>query len=259
MILEEISWTQIIIPTRKPASFLCERSLIWKNFNFPDQTLPLPSPPSAKLLDISYQLHFSDQRPRVGILVSIHNHCLVNVLQRQRRGELGIDIPLILSNHDTTKWWADLFDIPFCHCPVQPGEKPKLEQHLLQGLKQAQVSLVILARYMQIVSEEFLQEVGCPVINIHHSFLPAFMGGKPYHQAHKKGVKIIGATAHYATVDVDEGPIIEQAVVRVGHRDTIEDMIRKGRDVEIMVLAPALRYHIEHRVLVYGQKTVVFD
>jgi formyltetrahydrofolate deformylase len=170
-----------------------------------------------------------------------------------------MDIPLIISNHDTTRLWADLFEIPYYHFPIQPGEKPQQEKQILQKLKQAQVSLVVLARYMQILSEQFLHEIGCPVINIHHSFLPAFMGGKPYHQAHKKGVKIIGATAHYATADLDEGPIIEQDVVRVGHRDTIEDMIRKGRDVEMMVFARALRYHIEHRVLVYGQKTVVFD
>jgi formyltetrahydrofolate deformylase len=244
---------------QETGEFLMRTVFDLEDFQLPRSDMASAFAPIAKLLNISYQLHFSDQRPQVGILVSQHEHCLVDVLQRQRRGELGMDIPLIISNHDTTRLWADLFEIPYYHFPIQPGEKPQQEKQILQKLKQAQVSLVVLARYMQILSEQFLHEIGCPVINIHHSFLPAFMGGKPYHQAHKKGVKIIGATAHYATADLDEGPIIEQDVVRVGHRDTIEDMIRKGRDVEMMVFARALRYHIEHRVLVYGQKTVVFD
>jgi len=215
--------------------------------------------PIAKIFGISFQLHFSDQRPRVGILVSHLDHCLVDLLQRQRRGELEIDIPLIISNHEVCRFWAELFDIPFFYFPVQPGSKQEQEDQVLAELKPRQISLLVMARYMQILSSQFLDQVGCPIINIHHSFLPAFSGAKPYHQAYQRGVKVIGATAHYATAELDEGPIIEQDVIRIGHRDSIQDLIRKGRDLEVMVLARALRLHVEHRVLVYGQKTVIFD
>ncbi len=187
------------------------------------------------------------------------DHCLVDLLQRQRRGELEIDIPLILSNHEVCRFWADLFDIPFFHFPVHPGNKQDQENQVLAELQPRQISLLVMARYMQILSSPFLDRVGCPIINIHHSFLPAFSGAKPYHQAYQRGVKVIGATAHYATAELDEGPIIEQDVIRIGHRDSIQDLIRKGRDLEVMVLARALRLHVEHRVLVYGQKTVIFD
>jgi len=152
-----------------------------------------------------------------------------------------------------------LFDIPFFYFPVQPGSKQEQEDQVLAELKPRQISLLVMARYMQILSSQFLDQVGCPIINIHHSFLPAFSGAKPYHQAYQRGVKVIGATAHYATAELDEGPIIEQDVIRIGHRDSIQDLIRKGRDLEVMVLARALRLHVEHRVLVYGQKTVIFD
>ena len=215
--------------------------------------------PVAKIFGISYQLHFLDERPRVGILVSQLDHCLADLLQRQRRGELQIDIPLIVSNHEVCRFWAELLNIPFNYFPILDGEKPKQEEQVLKAFKPERVSLIVMARYMQILSKTFLEKIGCPIINIHHSFLPAFMGAKPYHQAYRRGVKIIGATAHYATVDLDEGPIIEQDVIRIGHRDSIQDLVRKGRDLEVMVLARALRLHIEHRVLVYGQKTVIFD
>lgn len=215
--------------------------------------------PIAKIHEMDFQIHFSDQKPKVGILVSQYDHCLVDVLQRYRRGELAIDIPFIISNHQTAEWWAQLFEIPFHYFPVRPGEKSKQEEQVLAALHSADVELVVMARYMQILSEEFLRKAGCPVINIHHSFLPAFVGAKPYHQAYDRGVKIIGATAHYATVELDEGPIIEQDVVRVGHRDTVQDLIRMGRDLEVLVFARAIRLHIERRVLVYGRKTVVFD
>ena len=172
---------------------------------------------------------------------------------------LHIDIPVIISNHDTCAGWAELFKIPFSVCPVTKETKPQQEQHVLSLLKDHRVELVVMARYMQILSANFLSQVGCPVINIHHSFLPAFMGANPYRQAYDRGVKIIGATAHYATDDLDEGPIIEQDVMRVGHRDTVDDLVRKGRDLEEIVLARAVRRHVERRVLVYGRKTVVFD
>jgi len=215
--------------------------------------------PLAKIHNMQVQWYFSDQKPKVAILVSQYDHCLVDILQRHRRRELEIEIPVILSNHQTAAWWADLFHIPFHHCPVTPETKPKQEEHVLSILREHKVDLVVLARYMQIISKQFLDQVGCPVINIHHSFLPAFIGAKPYHQAYDRGVKIIGATAHYATAELDEGPIIAQDVVRVGHRDTVQDLIRKGRDLEELVFSRAIRLHIERRVLVYGRKTVVFD
>ncbi|TFG62664.1 MAG: formyltetrahydrofolate deformylase [Nitrospirales bacterium] len=215
--------------------------------------------PLAKIHNMQVQWYFSDQKPKVGILVSQYDHCLADVLQRHRRGELAVEIPAIISNHQTAAWWADLFHIPFHHCPVTAATKSQQEEHVLSILHEQKVDLVVLARYMQIVSERFLDQVGCPVINIHHSFLPAFIGAKPYHQAYDRGVKIIGATAHYATTELDEGPIIAQDVVRVGHRDTVQDLIRKGRDLEELVFSRAIRLHIERRVLVYGRKTVVFD
>ena len=206
-----------------------------------------------------YEVHLTEHRLRVAILVSKQDHCLVDLLQRQRRGELAIDIPVILSNHETCAMWADLFDIPFQVFPVTKETKREQEQQVLATLKRDRAELVIMARYMQILSAEFLISVGCPVLNIHHSFLPAFMGANPYRQAYERGVKLIGATAHYATEELDEGPIIEQDVARIGHRDTVEDLIRKGRDLEEIVLARAVRRHVEHRVLIYGKKTVVFD
>ncbi len=215
--------------------------------------------PLAKIHDMQVQWYFTDQKPNVGILVSQYDHCLVDILQRHRRGELAIEIPVIISNHQTAAWWAELFHIPFHHFPVTPETKSQQEEQILGVLREHKMNLVVLARYMQIVSERFLEQVRCPVINIHHSFLPAFIGAKPYHQAYDRGVKIIGATAHYATSELDEGPIIAQDVVRIGHRDTVQDLIRKGRDLEELVFSRAIRLHIERRVLVYGRKTVVFD
>lgn len=215
--------------------------------------------PIAKVFEMRYEVHQTSRRTRVGMMVSKQDHCLADLLQRHRRDELRIDIPLIISNHDTCANWADLFKIPFAVCPVTKDTKPEQERHVVSLLREQHIELVVMARYMQILSAEFLARVGCPVINIHHSFLPAFIGANPYRQAYERGVKIIGATAHYATQDLDEGPIIEQDVIRVGHRDTVDDLVRKGRDLEEIVLARAVRRHIERRVLVYGRKTVVFD
>jgi formyltetrahydrofolate deformylase len=224
----------------------------------PDE-IPAAFAPIAKVFDMRHEVHLTSSRPRVGILVSKQDHCLVDLLQRHRRDELHIDIPVIISNHETCASWAELFKISFAVFPVTKETKPQQEQQVLSVLKEQQVELVVMARYMQILSKDFLARVGCPVINIHHSFLPAFIGANPYRQAYDRGVKIIGATAHYATEDLDEGPIIEQDVIRVGHRDSVADLVRKGRDLEEIVLARAVRRHIEHRVLVYGRKTVVFD
>jgi len=215
--------------------------------------------PIAKVFEMRYEVHQTSRRTRVGMMVSKQDHCLADLLQRHRRDELRIDIPLIISNHDTCANWAELFKIPFAVCPVTKETKPEQERHVVSLLREQRIELVVMARYMQILSAEFLTQVGCPVINIHHSFLPAFIGANPYRQAYERGGKIIGATAHYATQDLDEGPIIEQDVIRVGHRDTVDDLVRKGRDLEEIVLARAVRRHIERRVLVYGRKTVVFD
>ncbi len=224
----------------------------------PDE-IPAAFTPIAKVFDMRHEVHLTSRRPRVGILVSKQDHCLADLLQRHRRDELHIDIPVIISNHETCVSWAELFKISFAVFPVTKETKPQQEQQVLSVLKDKRVELVVMARYMQILSKDFLTRVGCPVINIHHSFLPAFIGANPYRQAYDRGVKIIGATAHYATEDLDEGPIIEQDVIRVGHRDTVDDLVRKGRDLEEIVLARAVRRHIERRVLVYGRKTVVFD
>ncbi|NGZ61061.1 MAG: formyltetrahydrofolate deformylase, partial [Nitrospira sp. LK265] len=230
-----------------------------EGFQIPSSDIPQAFAPIAKVYDMHYDVHPSSRRTRVGMLVSKQDHCLADLLQRHRRDELHIDIPVIISNHDTCASWADLFKISFAVYPITKETKPQQEQQILALLKEHQVELVVMARYMQILSADFLAQVGCPVINIHHSFLPAFIGANPYRQAYERGVKIIGATAHYATQDLDEGPIIEQDVIRVGHRDTVEDLVRKGRDLEEIVLARAVRRHIERRVLVYGRKTVVFD
>ena len=244
---------------RETGDFLMRTVFDLAGFQIPQEEIADAFAPIAKIFTMNFQLYFSDRKPRIGILVSQYDHCLVDVLQRHRRGELAIDIPVIVSNHQTSEWWANLFHIPFRHFPVTPQTKERQEREVLAVFRKHQVELVVMARYMQIISEKFLEEIGCPVMNIHHSFLPAFVGAKPYHQAYDRGVKIIGATAHYATPELDEGPIIEQDVVRVGHRDTVQDLIRKGRDLEVLVLARAIRLHIEHRVLVYGRKTVVFD
>ena len=244
---------------RETGDFLMRTVFDLEGFQVPVEDMETAFRPIAKIHQMNFQFHVSARKPKVGILVSQYDHCLVDVLQRFRRGELAIDVPVIVSNHQTAEWWAQAFDIPFSYLPVSPGEKFKQEQQVLDVLHTAEVELVVMARYMQILTESFLQQVGCPIINIHHSFLPAFVGAKPYHQAYDRGVKIIGATAHYATPDLDEGPIIDQDVVRVGHRDTVQDLIRKGRDLEVMVFARAIRLHVERRILVYGRKTVVFD
>jgi len=239
--------------------FLMRMEFATEGFQIPPDDIPAALAPIAKAYEMHYEVHPSSRRIRVGLLVSKQDHCLADLLQRHRRDELHIDIPIIISNHDTCASWAGLFQIPFAVYPVTKETKPQQERQVLAILKEHRVELVVMARYMQILSADFLAQVGCPVINIHHSFLPAFIGANPYRQAYDRGVKIIGATAHYATKDLDEGPIIEQDVIRVGHRDTVEDLVRKGRDLEEIVLARAVRRHIEHRVLVYGRKTVVFD
>lgn len=239
--------------------FLMRMEFSAEGLQIPLDDIPAAFAPIAKVFDMRYEIHRSSERPRVGILVSKQDHCLADLLQRHKRDEFHIDIPVIISNHDTCAGWADLFKIPYSVFPVTKETKPQQEQQILTVLKQQRIELVVMARYMQVLSSHFLANVGCPVINIHHSFLPAFIGANPYRQAFDRGVKLIGATAHYATDVLDDGPIIEQDVTRIGHRDTVDDLVRKGRDLEEIVLARAVRRHVERRVLVYGRKTVVFD
>ena len=210
-------------------------------------------------LGMQLRLARSDQRPRVALMVTKEDHCFHDLALRNRAGELDTELVGVLSNHDTLSGVAESYGLPFVHIPVTKETKKDAEARQLEWLSEHKVDLLILARYMQVLSPEFLDKVGCPVINIHHSFLPSFAGAKPYHQAHKRGVKLIGATAHYVTQDLDEGPIIEQDVARVSHRHGTKELIERGRDLEKLVLAAAVRRHLQHRVLVYGNKTVVFD
>ncbi len=208
---------------------------------------------------MDWSLRYAADRKRVAIFVSRYDHCLYDLLLRHKAGELNGDISLIVSNHPDLKPIADQFQVEFAVVPIHKENKREQEEHEVELLRERKIDLVVLARYMQILSGEFISAFPFRIINIHHSFLPAFIGGKPYHQAYERGVKLIGATAHYATTDLDEGPIIEQDVIRASHRDSVEDLVRKGRDVERTVLARAVRWHLADRVLVYGNKTVVFD
>jgi len=212
----------------------------------------------AGRMNMTYRLCDSAQRKRLAIFVSRTDHCLFDLLLRHRAGDLPCDIPLIVSNHPDLKSVADQFGVDFHVFPVSPANKLEQERRELALLAEREIDVIALARYMQILSTDFIAHHPARIINIHHSFLPAFSGGRPYHQAHERGVKRIGATAHYATADLDEGPIIEQDVIRTSHRDSIADLTRKGRDVERDVLSRAVRWHLEDRVLVYDNKTVVF-
>ncbi len=199
------------------------------------------------------------ERQRVALFVSKFDHCFHDIILRWKAGEFACDLVAVISNHDTLAGVAAGYGLPFHHIAVTSANKAEAEAQQLALLAELGVELVIMARYMQVLSDEFLRRFAGSVINIHHSFLPAFAGGRPYHQAHTRGVKLIGATAHYATAVLDDGPIIQQDVARVNHRHDVNDLIRKGRDLEKLVLAQAVRWHLENRVLVYGNKTVVFD
>ena len=213
----------------------------------------------AERMEMRWRLAHASERKRMAIFVSKTDHCLYDLLLRHRSGELACDIPLIVSNHPDLEPIAKHFGIDYHVYPITPETKDAQEAAEIELLREHGVDLVVMARYMQILSERMISAFPMRIINIHHSFLPAFQGGRPYHQAFGRGVKRIGATAHYATLDLDEGPIIEQDVVRCSHRDAVKDLIRKGRDLEKVVLARAVRWHLEDRVLVYGNKTVVFE
>ena len=213
----------------------------------------------AELYEMRWRLAKGTRRPRMGILVSQYDHCLADLLYRHKAGELDCDIALVLSNHTDAARLAGFYGAEFVHIPVTRGSKLEVEQQQIAMLREQECDLVVLARYMQILSPAFVAAFPNQIINIHHSFLPAFIGARPYHQAFERGVKLIGATSHYVTEVLDDGPIIEQAVVRISHRDSVQDLAQKGRDLEKVVLSRAVGWHLENRVLLYGKKTVVFD
>jgi formyltetrahydrofolate deformylase len=215
--------------------------------------------PIADRFGMSFELRFSDYVPRVALFVSKLDHCLQDLLWRWRAGEFRAEIPLVVSNHPDLRALAGSFGVNYHLHAITPATKVEEEAAIQERLRRERIDLVVLARYMQVLSDGFVKQWPNRILNIHHSFLPAFAGAKPYHQAFDRGVKVIGATAHYVTSDLDEGPIIEQDVGRVSHRDSVQDLVRKGRDLEKMVLARAVDLHLRHRVLVYGNKTVVFS
>jgi formyltetrahydrofolate deformylase len=215
--------------------------------------------PVAEAFDMKWQINPVGQKVRTLILGSKDAHCLNDLLFQQRTGTLPIEVPAIVSNHLDLEGLAEFYGIPFHYIPVTPDTKPQAEAKLLELIREHGIELTVLARYMQVLSNELCNELNGKAINIHHSFLPSFKGAKPYHQAHARGVKIIGATAHYVTADLDEGPIIEQEVIRVDHARTAEQFVQMGRDVEGRTLAQAVQWHAEHRVLLDGTRTVVFN
>lgn len=229
-----------------------------EGFNLPPDLIAPAFNAIAQPLEAQWQLHFSETVPRIAIWVSRQEHCLFDLILRQRGKEFASEIPLIVSNHVDLEDVAAQFGIDYHHIAINKENKAEAEAKQLELLRQYNIDLVVLAKYMQILSPEFIAQFP-QIINIHHSFLPAFVGANPYHKAYERGVKIIGATAHYVTADLDAGPIIEQDVVRISHRDEVDDLIRKGKDLERIVLARAVRSHLQNRVLIYDNKTVVFE
>jgi len=208
---------------------------------------------------LGWRIWYGERKRRVAVFASKQEHCLYDLLIRHRAGELACEVAMVISNHPDAQPIARHFDVPFHHLPITAETKLEQEAVAARLIDRAGVDLIVLARYMQLLSPSFVQRYPSRIINIHHSFLPAFVGANPYRQAHEKGVKMIGATSHYVTSDLDQGPIIEQATIRCAHRDTVDDLVRKGRDLEKNVLAAAVRWHLEDRVLVHDGKTVVFD
>lgn len=234
--------------------------IVWdlEHFSIPPSELTEAFYPLAKEFNATWKISLSLKKPRLALFVSKYDHCLQEILWRHRLGEIDAEICLIISNHPDLSGLAQHYEIPFFVFPVSAETRNELESQELQLLAEHKIDTIVLARYMQILSPEFVKCYPNQIINIHHSFLPAFVGGNPYRQAYQRGVKIIGATSHYVTADLDEGPIIEQDIIRISHQDTIKDLERKGRDLERLVLARALEYHLAHRVLVHGRKTIVF-
>lgn len=213
----------------------------------------------AQKYGMSFRLYFSDVKPRMAIFVSKMSHCLFDLLARYTAGEWNVEIPLIISNHPDLQHVAERFGIPFHLFPITKETKEEQEKKEMELLAKHKVNFIVLARYMQVISEKMIDAYPNRIINIHHSFLPAFVGAKPYHAAFERGVKIIGATSHYVTTELDAGPIIEQDVVRITHKDTVQDLVNKGKDLEKIVLSRAVQKHIERKVLAYKNKTVIFN
>jgi formyltetrahydrofolate deformylase len=228
-------------------------------FNLDEANFNAAFAPIASKFSMVWQLKLSQHKTRVAIMVSQYDHCLADLLHRYKSGELVCEIPLIISNHRDTEDLAKFYGIDFHHIVVSKDNKAESEATQFKLFAEYNIDLIVLARYMQILSPEFVTRYPQKIINIHHSFLPAFIGAKPYHRAFERGVKLIGATSHYVTEVLDEGPIIEQDIDRISHRDQVEDLIQKGRDLERSVLAKAVRWHIENRILLYANKTVIFD
>jgi len=230
-----------------------------KNFSISPEELKEAVMPLAKEFKAAWEIKYLEHKSNVAIFVSKYDHCLQDILWRYKMGEYHIEIPLIISNHPDLKPLANHYNIPFFLFPIMKENKKEQEERELKLLAEHNIDTIVLARYMQILSAEFVKKYPNNIINIHHSFLPAFIGANPYKQAYQRGVKIIGGTSHYVTEDLDEGPIIDQDIIRISHKDTLKDLIRKGRDLERLVLARALHYHFQHRVLVKGVKTIIFD
>jgi len=223
-----------------------------------DEILPRFKEEVAQRFGMEIKLHFDFPKPRMAIFVSKLSHCLFDILGRHHAGQLDVDIPMVISNHPDLKSIVEAFGIPFFHIPVTPSKKEAAEQRQLELLEEHKVDFIVLARYMQIVSGDFIRHFPNRIINIHHSFLPAFVGARPYHAAYERGVKIIGATAHYVTEELDAGPIIEQEVARVRHHNAIAELVQIGQDVEKVTLSKAIKYHIERKVLSFRNKTIIF-
>lgn len=239
-------------------TFLQRVHVSWPSVNPEHEEVHASIQELAEEFNMEWKIHWSHSQRKVAVFVSREDHCLHDLLLLHRDGSLHCQISLIISNHPHLDELADRFDIPFHHIDVENSGDEEAESRQLSLLKAHDIDLVVLARYMRVLSAAFIDQYPGKIINIHHSFLPAFAGGRPYHQAHQKGVKLIGATAHYATAELDAGPIIEQGVIRVSHKDAVRDMIRKGRDIERTVLARAVRWHLEDRVVIHAGRAIVF-
>ena len=244
---------------RESSTFFMRVEWDLSGFKLPQEKISAAFEPVALKFGMDYRILFSNRTTRMAIFVSQYDHCLYDLVLRNREGETHADIRLVISNHAQVAEICAAFGIPFVHTPITKETKGEVEAKQIALLKEHEIDLVVLARYMQILSPDFVAAFPNRIVNIHHSFLPAFIGAKPYHQAYARGVKIIGATSHYVTEDLDQGPIIEQDVTRISHKDSVHTLIMKGRNLEKLVLSRAVKLHLEHRVLAYGNKTVVFD
>lgn len=246
--------------TAQPENILFMR-IEWDldGFKIPREEIKDAFEPLAEKFKMRWNIYFSDYVPKIAIFVSRHVYCFYDLMLRHQMGEFKAEIPLVISNHLDLMPVAEQFGLNYRHYPITPENKAEQEEKKIAELKKHNINLIILARYMQVLSSRFVNEYPNRIINIHHSFLPAFAGGRPYDQAYDRGVKIIGATSHYVTEKLDDGPIIAQDVIEITHRDSVDDMMLKGKDLERTVLAEAVRLHLKNRILVYGSKTIVFD